>query len=240
MKNLLEVAKKLNLYTKENAPKILFETQTIKNSYKNFSVNYMDKINSFKPMLKNEILDKFENALMFEFREQYKNNSDEVELYFVEHSHDCFLTPQNNIAILRHDYKTKKYYFAPYYSYFKDVQKVSHYKREQLKKESLKEPNCIGVFTEKKVNDWLNFVDAEILQNLQIIEEADRLNASIEAEINDSINKLKGEVSRYQDTTQIKTDKFIVSFKHEKKDCYLSKKVEFSGTIEDVLRLTSK
>ena len=235
---IAQAGKQFNLFTRENLPPVLFTTQTIERD--GFSINYTDKIESEKMQLPDDILLKFSPTLLFEVRQQTDIRGN-VELFYPEHTYTAFLTTRGNIAILRYDSRSKKHFFMPHYAYYREVQNVSFERRERAKKESgLTEPNYIGKFTEKKVFDWLNYCDSEIALNEQIVLAAKDKNAQIEAEIQEYIKKSGGRVTKWGENTEVTNDCFRVIFTHNKKEQWMSKKIEFNGTLEDILAIVNK
>ena len=128
IKTLLEKAEKFNLYSAENMPIVYKSDQNLNGNV----WSYSEKISAVieKHSLPSDILTKFEHSLLFECRKQYKYNSNEVELYYIEHNYTMFLTPGGNLAMLMRNNKGK-WYLYPYYSYFSKWQKISSYIREE-------------------------------------------------------------------------------------------------------------
>jgi hypothetical protein len=207
--------------------------------------NYSEKINSVieKHSLPSDILSKFDYDILFDCRKQFKYNSNEVELYYIEHSYTMFLTPGGNLAMLRQNNKGK-WYFFPYYSYFTAWQKISyHIREEEIKKAGLKEPNYIGVFTEKKVSEWLKYCDDYLQLIDSVIEAKNDKNTDIEKAISDFIEKSCGKVSSWgneERTTEVQLPLFRVLFKHFKSSQYLSTEISFKGTLNDILTISNK
>lgn len=227
-------AKNFNLYTSEDLPKIYTQPQILNGS----TFDYSKNINDAKLDLPDALLNNFKPVLLFEAREQKKNNSEDVELYYIEHSYTSFFTPNGNIVILRYDSRNKKYYFMPHYVYFRGVQNVEFSIRERAKNEiGIKEPNYIGKFTDKKVNEWFKYCDDTIKLNEKIVSNNKDKNKEIESKIYDFALKSGGKVSKYANTTEIEIKNFRVRFDHNKGSQFLSTKIDFNGTLEDVLKL---
>jgi hypothetical protein len=232
-----EKAKKFNLYTKEYLPKVYTSKQVLNGSI----FDYSNKVNNARLDLPDELLEQFNPVLLFKAREQQKNFSDEIELYYIEHYYTAFETPEGNIAILRYNSKNKKYYFTPYYGYFRQYQNIDHHIRLQAEKESgIKAPNYIGKFMAKKVQAWLNYCDTKINHMNSLLESTKDKNAEIERKIADFAVNSKGDVSRWSDQTQVKTKYFRVTFNHNKRSQYLYTKIEFTGNLNDVLNIESQ
>lgn len=231
---LKELTSKLNLFQFSDIPSEYISTQILSGS----TYNYSEKVNN-DYTLPSELLKNITHGLFWECRKQYKNSEpNEVELYYIDGSRLLFLTPKGNLVRLC---KTKdKYSFSLDYSYYHKVQNIDYYQREKAFKDSgLIEPNYIGVFTEKKINDWLNYCDAKNEIHEQIILSADSKNTEIEKEIQSFIDSVKCKVSKWSDNTEVRTDLFTVVFTHSKKSQYLSKKITFTGELTDITNITN-
>jgi hypothetical protein len=225
-------AKAFNLYIKENVPTTHTATQILNGR----EWSYKDKLNE-SLILPSEELKKFKHDLFFECRTQLKNNSEEVELYYIERSQLLFESPEGNLIML---WKHKnKFTFGPYYGHYREVQKISHYIREKAYKESgLKEPQQIGVFTEKKINDWLKYCDELIKFNAELVKVHTSKNDDLMKEVEEFIKKSKGRVSKYQNIIDIDTDNFRVRFTVQKDQNYISKQITFKGDLNTILELS--
>ena len=233
METLKQITSKLNLFTFSDIPKEYTQKQILNGS----TFDYSEKANN-DFVLPSEILNKYEHGLFWECRKQYKNDKPtEVELYYIEHSRILFLSPKGNLIRFVKD-RNNKYSFSLDYSHYREVQNVSYYQREEARKKSgIVEPNYIGVFTDKKVNDWLNYCDQEAELNKQIVDSSNDKNQEIEKEIETFINSMPCEVSKWNNNTEIKTNLFKIVFTHDKKSQYLSKKIEFTGTLKDITKI---
>lgn len=238
LKKFNQHCKDFNLFTLENLPEILFETQCIRDDFK---VNYTDKINSAKIETPSEILNDFGPVLLFEVREQINHFTKQTELIYIDHIYTAFCTPAGNIAILRKpSYKGDKYEFMLHYSHYRQVQNIAHYKRERAQKEANHtDPQKIGVFTHKKVLNWLEHCDKEEILNAKIVEQANDKNKEIEAQIKDFATRSGGTVTAWHDNTQVKCKYFTVIFEHNRRDQYLSTKIEYTGSLNQIIKLES-
>lgn len=231
-----QTAASFNLYTGEDLPSIYKSEQKLGDSV----FNYSERINSATMDLPDSILNEFNPVLLFEAREQKRNFSDEIELYYIENFYTCFFTPNGNICLLRFNSKNKKYYFMPHYGHYREIQNISHYKRtELLSSYNLKEPQHIGKFTAKKINDWLNYCDLLISAQNEVVKLCDDKNYQIEREIADFCVSSGGEVYKYASTTEVTLKNFIIRFDHNRNEQYLSKKITFNGDLNDVLELVN-
>jgi hypothetical protein len=99
------------------------------------------------------------------------------------------------------------------------------------------EPNYIGVFTEKKINDWFDFCDKEAELNKQIVSSSEGKNKEIEEQIQSFIGSVPCTVQKWANNTEVRTKHFNVVFTHDKSSQYLSHKVTFSGSLKDITKL---
>jgi len=226
-----------NLFTREQLPPVYFSKQYLNGS----TFDYSEHINSAKMDLPDECLRNFHPVLMFEAREQKKNFSEEIELYYIEHFYTIFKSPNGNLCLLRYDQRAKKYWFTPHYGYYREAQNIRHYVRERARKDAgIVEPNKIGKFTEKKVSEWLEYCDREIEFLNSLVSDVQDKNKTIERQIADFAIASGGDVSQWHNNTEVKTKNFTVIFTHDKASQYLTTKIEFNGGLNDVLRLLGK
>jgi len=163
-----------------------------------------------------------------------------VITYYIEHSYLLVKRNDNDTVLMLKADRHNKYYFYPYYSLMHKYNGISYdIKKTALK--GLKEPNYIGVFTEKKVNDWFNYcIEYLAILDNTLNDVADK-NNEIQNKIDAFIQSVPGcHVSKYQNTTDIETPLFRVRFDHFKDQRYLSTKIDFKGNLSDITRLESK
>jgi hypothetical protein len=126
MKNLKQLTENLNLYQFSDIPKEYTQKQVLNGSI----FDYSEKVNN-NYTLPDEMLKKYNFGLFWECRKQYTNaDPNKVELYYIEHSRLLFLSPKGNLLRLVKD-RNNKYIFSLDYSHYKEIQKISHYTREQ-------------------------------------------------------------------------------------------------------------
>ena len=236
---LNNVAKEFNLFTADKLPEIYKKTQMLNGTPFNFAERIERDIKSNR--LPSDILKEFSNGLFFEAKEQKNSFSDKIELYYINHSYRLFFTPAGNIAILAS--QKGKYYFHPYYAYFRKWDKIEYTKRENaLKKAGISEPNQIGVFTIKKIQDWLNYCDKYINCMNTLVEEMSKENEKIENQINEFVKKSGGTFSRWGENptvTVVNCGFFEINFKHYKKSQFMNHEIKFKGDLKDILNIIS-
>ena len=175
-------------------------------------------------------------------------NLDGFELYYdcetrnydgaithIINSYDTILAKEYKgiLCILRNH--KGKYYLHPEYKHENRVSFSYSIKKEALK--DLKEPNYIGVFSPKKINDWLEYC-YNYVRILQETEEKHKAkNDLIRQEIEDihAMGKPNGSI---QDThTFTKVGKFEIEIIHDIKEAWLTKKIRFNGNVDDIKSL---
>lgn len=222
MKNLKQIAASFNLYQIEDIP------ETHKNDYR-IGLN-TEAIPDFLTKM-----DAIEVGLFYQCLTQDANT--DKEIHYVEHSYILVKAKDSeNLLMLRKD-RNKKYRFAPYYSVVRKFQNISyHIKEKELK--ILTEPNLIGVFTSKKVTDWLTYCDEYLSVLNNCLNEVNKANNEIENKISDFIKSLPSpEIQTYENKTWVNTEKFQVIFIHYKDQNYLNTEITFKGSLQDITNI---
>ena len=232
MTTLKNITSKLNLFQYSNIPLEYLQKQVLNGSI----FDYSSKVNN-DFTLPSKLLEKYEHGLFWECGKRY-NNSNVVELYYIEHSRLLFLSPNGNLVRLVKTYNSDKYSFALDYSHYTAINQYSHYIRDKAIKESkIIEPNKIGVFTEKKICNWLTYLDKLATVHKKIIDSSNNRNIEIQNEIQTFIDSINCKVSKYQEITDVTTALFTVRFTHNKKEQYLSKTISFTGSLDDIIKI---
>ncbi len=168
-----------------------------------------------------------------------QENYDKTMYYGIEDSR--ILVKANNLDILlRLSAYKGKYHLSTDWSEDRIFTALHYSDRDKAIKE-LKRPNEIGVFTAKKVLDWVEYCRAYYSAMCDALRSNGNENAKIQANIDGWVKSLPGaKVTRWENSTRIKTKYFDISLKHDKQSAYLSKSVDFIGSIEDVIKLETK
>jgi hypothetical protein len=214
------VAASFNLYTAENLPA----------THKEYFNNHF--LGSYKEKRAKELES---IALAFSFKLYYEctqdtNHQGEVT-YYIEHTY--WIKESENGTLCMLGSNKGKFYLHPYYGHERGlnyVQKGEYFNMPQ-------EPNKIGVFSEKKVNDWVKYCD----EYVQAIKEAKQ---RLEAKNKEASNAIESfiaslnnpSVSRYSNRVSVETDLFRVVFELYESG-YLSKKIEFKGGLNDIAKI---
>ena len=177
----------------------------------------------------------------------------EVDLFFKCVKEEEYNTIQGNYILVKlkssdllcvlNSYK-EKYRLHPYWEYIReaglglDSYKISKITNEQIS------PNKIGVFTEKKISDWVTYCENYINALKTAAQTVESTNNKHKKEIEDFINSLdkvkEVRVERYENRTTVYTPLFTVDFKLFSGSGYLEKKIVFSGNINDVSKILNK
>jgi len=135
-------------------------------------------------------------------------------------------------------YRNGKYSLFPVYPIVNNLQRNTSYDQRKPFLSVIKEPCNIGVFSTKKVLDWVKYCNEYVLGceacNIACNDKKEANLAKIEA----TIKGCKCErVERYNNWTIITTKLFRIEFQLLENGTYLSQKVEFRGTLGDVMEL---
>lgn len=229
MKNLKEIAASIyNLYQFADIPE-RYLTRYKSDGY--LPGNYDG--NSLPEFLKT--LKGYEIGIFYEAKQD--TNYTGITNYYIDHSHILIKKEDSdNVMMLRQD-RNKKYYFYPYYGLMHHYQNIDYHIKDKSLKE-LPEPNKIGVFTEKKVNDWFVYNEKYLAILENVLAEVNGKNAEHEKTIKDFIASIPGcKVSAHDNKTWVTTKLFEVIFQHNKAEKYLSTQVTFRGSINDITKI---
>ena len=164
------------------------------------------------------------------------NNDGTHSLYFVDYPYMILIFSDKIEIPLMLREKKGKYYLFPIYEEVNKLQLNTSYEQRKEFLQDVKEPNYIGVFTEKKVEAWVDYC-------VNYIDACKKASASVEsrkaenlAYIEHVINSVecKG-VHRYHDYTVIETNYFTIEFELQDNGVYLRKKVVFKGGVETII-----
>ena len=232
MKNLKQLAAQFGYYQAEEIPE----------KYKTYSVDWINsEKNDIPEALKK--MPSIEIGVFYECKVQDEGTA--KELFYVERMCTTILIKSKETHLLMslrgNDYSSKgKYYLSPDFKVIKKYYDISHYKKEQSLK-GLKEPNQIGVFTEKKVSEWIAYC-TEYINRMEILFiEVNEKNLEQENQIQDFIKSIPGcSVNAHGNKTWVTTPLFEINFEHFKDQNFLSTKITYRGTLRDVIKIETK
>lgn len=227
----LELAAKYGYYTFESIPEHIKNDDYFKNNKKWSDPNFYERpIPEGLMSLKN-----VQCGAFVKIKEEF-NNDGTHSLYFVDYPNMILVFSDKTEIPLMLRVNKGKYYLFPIYE---EINKIHHNTNYEQRKEFLREvkkPNMIGVFTEKKIEAWvdycINYIDACKQASLFMEGKKNENLAYIEHVINSV--ECKG-VNRYHDYTIIETNYFTIEFELQDGGAYLRKKVVFKGGIETII-----
>ena len=233
MNNLKTIAAQFNLFEENNLPQ----------DYQNYWDNQMNEYNKAKGVVLPQFLvdnSNFEIGLFFKCEVQDKETENEYK--YIEHSYILVKSKDSEIiCILQFDSKSKKYYLHPYYELIAKFNRgLSSYERQDVYNKLREiEPNYIGVFTEKKLNDWLNFCTIKLKALEDKYNEVCGKNEEGRQTVLNFIKSLNGkcEVKEFKNSWFIKTKFFSVEFNLDVQSGYLDKKIRFEGNLNDIIEI---
>lgn len=233
---MIELASKYNYFQIDAIPQMYFE-----DAY--FAENFDSKINNkySRTMEIPEFLlnsNTFQVAEFCHISEGFNNVTKEHELYFIERFVILvYCESANEIMLLKKGYRQNdKYQLYPMLEVVIKLQinTPDNYVSEDV----LKSPNYFSLqsMTEKKLLNWVNYCNDYI----KILEENankhnDKKTKNL-AEIQKIIDSFpSAKVYKYHDTTEIETKLFIIILTLHNEGGYLTQKVQYKGTIQDII-----
>jgi hypothetical protein len=217
---LKSAAEKFNMYSAQDVPQ----------EYREQSPHIIERQQEPVPDINT---DNFEVGYFYECRIQDAGTPKETK--YIDHCHLLIKALDSDLLLmLKKDWKTKKYYLYPYYDIMYAYQNINHNLRQEAVKD-LKEPNKIGVFTEKKLIEWAKYCRDYVQAHEQLLTSVNDANQAIEKEIKDFIDSIPyKQVNAHGNTTYIKTDYFSITLTHNRESKYLDKRIQFNGGLDAV------
>lgn len=228
----LEKAAKWGYYQLHNLPAEALNDQWFKDKHMNSdSFTAPDLPDYFKTC-------KYEIGYFAEVRAQKNAFTGAVELWYIDSK--AFLLFSDSLdfpVMLRKDSRTNKYSFYPIYPLVNRLQANSNYRvREKFVKE-VKEPNMIGIFTDKKVSDWVNYCREYITALENASNSIEKKKADNLSKIESIIESLPGcKVTRGTGRTWIETKLFEITFELQESGTYLKQEIKFKGNLDDIVK----
>lgn len=167
-----------------------------------------------------------------------------VTRYYIQSAYNFLLSDSGTLCLCIKEYgKGGKYYLYPYYGYRSRCNVMDIHRVRDAEAE-VKEPNKIGVYSEKKVKDWMDYCDKVVAvydrllkEHSEKLERAKDEFASILSQFDKKhiVNLNEKDFSAY-----IRTQNFRVSLSVNFKQGTMEKEVTFVGDIGDVIRIDGK
>lgn len=173
-----------------------------------------------------------------EVRQQFKSITKEHELFHIDNFRILIYSEKANCLLQLLKNNKDKYYLHPIYEVLNKLQHKTSYEQRKPFVNEIIEPNYIGVFTEKKINDWIEYCN-QYINALQLCEDKIHSKKSTnELTIQSTIDSLPyAKVSKYHNTTDIETKLFRIRFELLDNGAFLNKKIEFKGSLNDIISL---
>lgn len=234
-KEFLEKMATFNYYQFTDIPKHYFDDKYFNERFED-SKSYHNSLN----LIPEEVLNSkvAEVALFAEVREQTRD--EKHELYYIDHSYIVLFNPKTKVIMQLKEHRGK-YHFYPIYSVVNKMHMGLNYEQIRINQEKLLEPNKIGKFTDKKLIDWFFYIDLLIKAWAKTKEEITSKKDENQKIIDDFITSLgdKCKVYNHDNYYSIDTKNFSVVFELLNNGEYLSKKISFKGTLEDIAKLVN-
>jgi hypothetical protein len=224
-------ASEYNMYQLENLPNEALDC----NHFKSRLDWYKERFNKVEIPLGLLSIKEIEVGVFAEVREQYKNNSDDIELYYID---NYYILVFFGGQVLRLQENRGKYSINPMFKDINILTKNTNYYQRQPFIDKLKEPNQIGVFTFKKINDWFNYSN-DYLKSLKDCNEHIFGKKSENQKVIDATIKAlpNAKVSTYQNRTDIYCKLFDICFELLDNGAYLKQQIIYKGGLENVLKI---
>lgn len=232
MKTIEEIAANYSYFTFDSMPEYVknddyFSRQLEWKTKQFYQINIPDGILACKNV---------RVGVFAEVREQFKNITNEHELFYIEHFPILIFSEKISIPLmLMRD--REKFYLHPLYSEVYKAQGNTTYNQRRERMSRLKEPNKIGVFTENKISAWVDYCIEYLAACNEVRLAVENKKAENLAYIESVIAATDCKaVERYHDITVIKTNYFSIEFELQDNGNYLRKKITFNGTIETIIQ----
>lgn len=237
MKNLTALAAGINCYKSNEMPSHYFENKYFSENFEHATNKSYDKkeIPAFLSSMPN-----IEVGIFFEVRRQNVNHSEDLECYYIEHSYVfCKHIDSETVCLLRKD-RNDKFSFMPNYTALNKYNSLDTSEKHTLTSK-IKEPNLIGVFSEKKVIEWLTYCSDYItaLEGFRsiVLNKVQEQQNAISSFIYSLNGKCKVEI--FRNSTTIETKLFTITFNLDKSNGYLRSDIITNCTLLDVVKITN-
>ncbi len=167
-------------------------------------------------------------------REQF-NNDGSHDLYYVDGFETLVLSEKTDMLLALRYYKGK-YSLHPINRILITAQEGATYNQIRPYTDGLGEPNRIGVFTDRKINDWIDYCIAYVDACKKAAEALREKKQANLATVEDFIKSTSVKnVQRNGKYTTVETNFFTVDFEMEDGGEYLRTKIRFEGDLETII-----
>lgn len=238
MSKIQEIAAQYNYFTFDNMPENVLSDPWFKEK-QDFKKEQFNKV-VIPEGLQN--LEGVEVCIFGSVKEQFLNNFKqpevkEHELFYIDNFYICVYVEKYD-SFMQLMQNRGKYHFFPVYEVINKLQRNTSYEQRKPFLSKVIQPNEIGVFTAKKVNDYATYCNEYIKAVNECNAAVNNKKAENEAKIKATIEALDGcKVSKYHNTTNIETKLFRINFELLDNGSYLSQKIEYKGGLKEIIDL---
>lgn len=235
---IYEIAKQFNYFTFENMPENVLNDKWFKDRV-DFKKEQFNRISIPDGLLK---LEDIEVCIFAKVREQFLNNFKnseikEHELFYIDNFYVCVYVEKYD-CFMQLMQTGDKFHFFPVYELINKLQMATSDEQRKPFLDNVKQPNEIGVFTAKKINDYAIYCNNYISALTECNKAVKNKKAENEAKIKTTIDALTGcKVSNYNNTTKIQTKLFKIRFELLENGAYLSQTIDYIGGLNDIINL---
>lgn len=184
----------------------------------------------------------YEVGMFAKVRTQYKNFSNEIELYYIDNFNILLFDDSLDFPlIMKNDWRTKKYHFYPVYELINKLTLKVSYEQQKPFLAEIKEPNKIGVFSDKKIADWVEYCREYVFALEKCNDTITNKKIENQKYIDSVVDSMQGaKIEKHTNYTTIENKLFRIEFALLENGGYLQKKIEFTGSIDDIIKLHSE
>jgi hypothetical protein len=229
MSTLKSLAQKFNLYTSSDLPDV----------YKKYYNEMCENTQVTKVKVPDLEYPDFDLDLFFECRVQDAGTN--KELYYIERYYIIVKHKSSDVLFMLMTNNQGKFYLHPYYGQSYKYNGIDPYKKNELLS-TIKEPHYIGVFSERKLVDWVKYGIQYMATLESLYIQVNEANEAHKKNIDLFISSLNGDckINHYDNSWHITTKLFDVTFNLDKRNGYLSHNIIFKGGLTSVAEIVNK
>jgi hypothetical protein len=231
---MLQIAASYNYFTPENLPENIKNDAYFADHYSHF----YGRLNSVLIPEGLDLFPEFDICVFMAVRQNFKNMTNDHESYYLDNCYLCIYSEKHDLLLqVQSNNLTKgKYYLYPIYPMINKLQRFTSYDQRKPFLKDLKEPNNMGAFSVKKLNDWFAYCNDYITAHNKCNDFMNDKKAQNLAFIQETINSLPyAKVQSYQDRIYITTPNFEIKFELCDNSTYLHQQIRFTGTLQTII-----
>jgi hypothetical protein len=234
--DFLNAVAKFNYFTADNIPAHVLADKYFSEKYKTSDLaEIINRRGQFAIPSELETIEGIEVAKFANIREQKNSFSNEIELYYIDYSLIFIYFQKTKEVFQLSGFKGKYYLYAGNELIHETCGNLSYNQKEVFTKE-LDEPNQIGKFTFKKLDQWRVYCNEYLEALKKAKQHYDLTENESQNKIDEFVKALgyKAQVSQYQNKTMVNTKNFRVVFEiSSNKRLYHT--IQYTGDLESVL-----